>query len=196
MSFIFDSVPYFRCLVRREFTRDLKDGHGDYFDAVAHGVRCVRGHSLWFQTILTSGEGSGAAFLLPIEALVTKPCAAVETKIVQPWDTFSSSFGVSELAFVARGGVDVLPDRVPAQYRFTIDFIGSDLAEDPDQHKHLHVIFRDDGLIGAYPNNRLLWSDPAFWTVTQERPKFESLSSEFRAEGMPPERRLKLEVAA
>ena len=183
MSFIFDAIPYFRCLVRREYTKNFKSGHDEYFEGVAHAVRCVRGDSLLFQTMLTSGEGAGAAFLLPIEALVTKPCPVVDTTIVQPWDVFSSTFGVSELPFVARGKVNVLPDKAPGQYRFTIDFIGSDLAEDPEQHKHLHVIFREDGLITAYPNNRILWSDPAFWTITTEKPKFESLSNEFRAEG-------------
>jgi hypothetical protein len=183
VSYIFASIPYFRCLVRREYTRDLKDGHGEYYEAVAHGVRCLRGHSLWFQTILTSGPGSGAAFLLPIQALVTQPCEpAGEMTYVQPWDVFSSDFGVTQLDFLARGRVEVLPARLPGRYRFTIDFIGSDLAEDPDQHKHLHVVHLDNGLIGAFPNNRLLWSDPAFWTVTQERPDFLSLSSEFRAE--------------
>jgi hypothetical protein len=132
--------------------------------------------------VLTAKHG-GCAFLLPIEALVTKPCAPVPTVVVQPWDVSSSDFGVCEVPFVARGAVDVLPDRMRAQYRFTLDFVGTDLAEHPEQHKAIHVVFRSDGIIGAYPNNRLLWHDPAFWEVTTERPPFESLSGEYRAEG-------------
>lgn len=181
MSCIYGSIPYFECLVRAEYTRNRKDRHGEYYPAIAHAVRCVRGHSLWFQCIFTERH-AGAAFLLPIEALVTKPCPAAPTAEVQPWDVFSSEFGISQDAFTHRGAVDVLPDRARAEYRFTIDFAGSDLAEHPEQHKALHVVLRSDGIIGAYPNNRLLWHDPAFWTTTTERPDFESLSGEFRSE--------------
>lgn len=179
---IYGSIPFFECLVRAEYTRNRKSGHGEYLPAVAHAVRCVRGHSLWFQCVFTERH-AGAAFLLPIEALVHKPCPPVPTAEVQPWDVFSSEFGVSADTFAARGAVEVLPARVRGQYRFTLDFAGSDLSEHPEQHKALHVVFREDGLIGAYPNNRLLWSDPAFWRVTDERPPFEALAGEFRAEG-------------
>ena len=182
MSFILSSIPYFECLIRAEYTRDRKDRHGELYPAVAHAVRCVRGHSLWFQCILTERH-AGAAFLLPIEALVHRECVMPEnTAAVQPWDCSSSTFGVSEDTFTQRGAVTVLPWRESGQYRFTLDFAGSDLAEHPEQHKALHVIFVSNGLIGAYPNNRLLWHDPAFWTTTTERPDFLSLSGEFRAE--------------
>lgn len=182
MSYIYGSIPFFECLVRAEYTRDLNDRYGEYYPAIAHAVRCVRGHSLWFQCIFTN-QHAGASFMLPIEALVTKACEPIDTCVVQPWDVFSSDFGVSQDTFVHRGAVTVIPENVRAQYRFTIDFAGSDLAENPDQHKALHVVFRDDGLIGAYPNNRLLWHDPAFWKTTTEKPDFVSLSGEFRSEG-------------
>ena len=183
MSFILASIPYFECLIRAEYTRDRLDMHGQFYPAIAHAVRCVRGHSLWFQVILTE-QHAGAAFLLPIEALVHRECVAPEnTAAVQPWDCSSSTFGVSEDTFTHRGAVTVLPWREPGQYRFTLDFAGTDLAEHPEQHKALHVVFVANGLIGAYPNNRLLWHDPSFWTTTEERPDFLSLSGEFRAEG-------------
>lgn len=183
MSYIYGSIPFFECLVRAEYTRDRRDRHGEYYPAVAHAVRCVRGHSLWFQCIFTE-KHAGASFMLPIEALVWKPCTPANTDIVQPWDVFSSDFGVSQDTFTNRGAVDVaFAVKMRGIYRFTIDFAGSDLAEHPDQHKALHVVFLEDGLIGAYPNNRILWHDPAFWTTTTERPDFLSLSGEFRAEG-------------
>ena len=42
------------------------------------------------------------------------------------------------------------------------------------------------GLIGAFPNNRVLMPDPAFWPmmdIAAHRPDFASLSGEYRAEG-------------
>jgi|SRR5262245_10930736 len=186
VSYIYGSIPFFECLVRAEYTRDRKDRHGEFYPAVAHAVRCVRGSSLWFQCIFTA-QHAGAAFVLPIEALVTRPVATPPNATTsQPWDVFSSDFGVCQDTFVHRGAITVLPAVVGAQYRFTLDFAGTDLAEYPDQHKSLHVVFRDDGLVGAYPNNRLLWHDPAFWKTTTEKPDFLSLSGEFRSEGKPP----------
>lgn len=183
MAYIYGDVPFFECLVRREYTRNLTDGHGEYLPAVAHAVRSIRGHSLWFQCIFTQRH-AGAAFLLPIEALCWRPCDKPDAMTyVQPWDCFSETFTAHQSSFVGRGAVAVLPDRVPGQYRFTIDWAGSDLAEYPEQHKSAHVVFLETGLIGAFPNNRMLWSDPAFWTVADEKPDFISLAGEFRAEG-------------
>lgn len=191
MSFsVMASIPFFRCYVRREYTRNLQDRHGEFIPAIAYAVRCVRGHSLWFQCMLMEPEGGlpndtgGASFLLPIEAICHQPCPkpAVMT-YVQPWDVFSSDFGVCEFDLLSRGAVFVLPEKRPGQYRFTIDFIGSDLALDAEQHKSLHVCFIEGGLIGAFPNNRILWRDDAFWKVMDQRPDFESLAGEFRAEG-------------
>lgn len=190
MPHVIGSIPYFGCYVRREYTRNLADRHGEFVPAVAYGVRCVRGHSLWFQVMLMQPEDGapndtgGASFFLPIEALCHQPCPApADMTYVQPWDVFSSSFGVCEFDFVARGATYVLPNRTPAQYRFSIDFTGSDLADDPEQHKCLHIVFQETGLIGAFPNNRILWRDDAFWKVLDQRPDFVSLAPEFRAEG-------------
>lgn len=180
--YILGSIPFFDCLVRAEYTRNLQDRQGEFYSAIAHAVRCIRGSSLQFQCIFNDRH-AGAAFLLPIEALVWKACPVAPRAVVQPWDVSSSDFGVNQDTFTHRSAVTVLPDRVRGQYRFTIDFAGSDLAECPEQHKALHLVFLESGLIGAYPNNRLLWHDPAFWEVTTERPDFEALAAECRAEG-------------
>lgn len=183
MAYILGNVPFFDCYVRREYTRAFKDGHGEFLKGIAHAVRCIRGNSLMFQVVFAE-QWAGCSFTLPIEALCWKPCDKPDDMtFVQPWDCFSSDFGVCEFDLMKRGAVEVLPHRVPAQYRFTIDWTGSDLADHFEQHKHLHVVFMDSGLIGAFPNNRIVWSDPAFWTTTTEKPDFESLAGEFRAEG-------------
>lgn len=161
----------------------MKDGHGEMLPAVAHAVQCKRGRSLMFQCIFTE-RFAGASFLLPIEALCWKKCERPsEMTYVQPWDCFSDAFTVHEASFVARGAVSVLPSKASGQYRFTIDWAGSDLADHFEQHKHLHVVFVEGGLIGAFPNNRLLWHDPAFWKTGDEAPDFISLGGEFRSEG-------------
>ena len=103
-------------------------------------------------------------------------------QLVQPWDSFSSEFGVCTFDLMKAMRCFVMPGRMGARYHTTLDFAGTDLAEDSLQHKHLHIVRLDDGRIGAFPNNRLLMDDPAQWTVTQERPDFRALGGEYYAE--------------
>ena len=183
MSEIMGNIPYMRCLVRGEYLRNLQRGQGEFIPAIAYGVRCIRGSSLWFQAALGEPYG-GVHFLVPIVALVHEPCPVDEAMTyVQPWDCFSHKFGVVEFDFIKRGEAYALPDKVPGQYQFTIDFTGTDLADDPDQHKHLHVVKLKGGLIGAFPNHRVMMPDLAFWPTMDGKPDFESLDGEFRSEG-------------
>ncbi len=183
MAYLFDNIPLMRVHVRGEYLQDLAAGHGTYLEAIAHAVRCRRGSSLWFQVNFKEPFG-GMSYLLPIEALTWRPdVPAKATELVQPWDCMGDHFAVCEMRFLARGGVQVLPDRSAGQYRFSIDFGGEDLADDTAQHKTLHIVWRADGSIGAYPNNRLLWEDSAFWDVCTDRPAVTSLLYEARAEG-------------
>jgi hypothetical protein len=176
--------------IRREYTRNLQDGHGDYFLCAIHGLRMIEGESIWFQCMLMDQHG-GAGFMAPIEAFCWKipdqprvKGEPVDMTMVQPWDVFSSSFGVHEFEFHRHMQALILPKRTPAAYWFSIDFAESSLAENADQHKHLHVFELEDGSIGAFPNTRVIWNDPAFCPPTQERPDFISLAGEFRAEGV------------
>jgi hypothetical protein len=183
MAYLLGSIPYFRCLVRKEYVRDLADGQGEFLEATAVAVLCVRGDSLQFQVVLHEPL-AGCAFMLPIEALVTRPVAPVATKVVQPWDCFSSEFGVCEIATVRRGAVKLFKDGVLGEYRFTLAFTGTDLADDPAQRKLLHVVLREDGLVGAYPNNRMVFLDRALFGDLTGKPDFTTLAKEFRAEGV------------
>lgn len=188
MSFIFDQVPYFKCRVRAEYLYNLEVRSGVYIDAIAVAVRCKRGMSLYFQCWLQSPGYAGIMFLVPIEALThgDYPTAA-STPFYQPWDTFSETFGVSCIDLFQHQRVYVLgpgSNRWEGQYLFTIDFTGNDLADDLEQHKHLHVVKLDCGIFGAYPNNRLLVEDTAFFpSVVSDVPRLKSLAHESRAEG-------------
>lgn len=190
MPYLIAPIPYIPCYVRREYTRNLRDRHGEFIPAIAYAIRVVRGSSLWFLTMFmepddgTPNSTGGASYWLPIEALCHLKCPKPDgMDLIQPWDCFSSDFGVATFDFTARGACYVLPDRVPAQYRFTVDFTGTDLADDPEQHKSLSICLLEGGLIGAFPNNRLLYRDDAFWKIAEEKPDFVSLAPEFRAEG-------------
>lgn len=175
--------------LRREYTRSMLDGHGEYYFGAIHGLRVIEGESLWFQFMMME-DHAGAGFMAPIEAfchaIPEQPRAPgpVDMTYVQPWDTFSSSFGVHQFEFHRNMRALILPDRRPATYWCSLDFAESSLAENTNQHKHLHLFLMADGSIGAFPNNRIIWDDPAFCKPTETRPDFTSLWGEFRAEGV------------
>lgn len=191
MSFILADTPQIiRCLVRKEFTQNHQRGYGSYLSAHILGVRCQEAASLQFQVRFDEPECAGAMFCLPIQALCWKPCAQPHIELVQPWDTFSSTFTVHEFGLWKRGnaqllnvrGIEGYPERLPARYLFTIDFEGNALADDFEQHKQLHLLKVEAGWISAVPNNRVLSVDSAFAQPCETLPRFESLEHLYTGE--------------
>jgi hypothetical protein len=191
MAYIVGNVPrFFQGYLRREWTRNLEDSYGEFIPCVIHAMRVQRGRSLQFQCLIVDGPGTGAGFLAPIQAFCWKepdkprePGDLIDMTYIQPWDVFSDTFGTEVFELHDRMRCLILPDRRPARYRFTIDFTGSSLAEMDVQHKHLHVVDLDDGSIGAFPNNRVLWVAPEWYDEpTTERPDFVALNYEAMAE--------------
>jgi len=178
-----DTPSIVRCLVRKEYTQNLKKCHGLYLKAHILGIRCQEAASLQFQVRFDDPECAGAMFFLPIQALCWKPCSVPDYELIQPWDTFSSHFSVHEFGLWKRGnatllnvkGISGYAQRLPAKYLFTVDFEGNALADDFEQHKQLHVLQVEEGWFAAVPNNRVLSVDSAFSPACSELPKFESL---------------------
>lgn len=185
MAYLMASIPYFKCMVRSEYLRDLEgeiEGK-PFIPATAVAVISRRADSLHFQVMLHEPYG-GCGFVLPIEALATKPCRRAHTKVVQPWDSFSAEIGVVEIEALRRAPVKLLTHDWIGTYLFTIASSGSDLADDPAQRKLLHVCALENGVIGAWPNNRLVFVDRALFGDLTAKPAFRTLTKEFRAEGV------------
>jgi len=205
MAFILSDAPSIvRCLVRAEFTQNLKKDHGKYLQAHILGIRCQEAASLQFQVRFDEPALAGAMFCLPIQALCWKPCDMPNVELIQPWDTFSSHFTVHEFGLWKRGNAQLLnvrgdakyPERLPARYLWTLDFEGNALANDFEQHKQLHFIQVEEGWFAAVPNNRVLSVDSAFASPCETLPRFESLEHLFCAECRIGEPELLTETAA
>ena len=191
MPFILSDAPSIvRCLVRREFTQNHLTGKGRYLKAHILGIRCQEAASLQFQVRFDEPDCAGAMFCLPIQALCWKECKMPDVELIQPWDTFSSTFTVHEFALWKRGNAQLLnvrkikgyPERLKSRYLFTIDFEGNALANDYSQHKQLHVLQVEQGWFAAVPNNRVLSVDEAFEKPCEQLPRFESLEYLYSAE--------------
>ena len=187
---IADTPMLVNCLIRREFTQNFESGHGEYIKAHLIGIRCQQALSLQFQVRFEDKEHGGAMFCLPIQALCWKPCDRPPSELVQPWDTFSSTFGAHSFSLLKNTKALLLntrkcegyPERIESRYLWTIDFEESPLADCFEQHKQLHVLQVSGGWFAAVPNNRVLMHDSAFSGVPDELPRFKSLAAEFSAE--------------
>lgn len=183
-------------LVRKEFLQNLQSGQGEYIEAHLLGVRCQAGSSLQFQVRFQQEGYSGIMFCLPLQAICWQPCELPFAELLQPWDTFSSSFAVHEFGLLRNSNALLLnfksfelPARIPAKYLFTLDFQNNALADCFEQHKQLHFLQVEGGWFAAVPNNRLLCYDSAFGPPPPETlPQLVSLAHDFCGEcsiGLP-----------
>ena len=82
MTYLISNIPQFKCWVRREFTSNHQNYHGEYLHALAFAVNTIPDRSLSFQVVLTGCEtdlddstdqnvhGGAMWARMPIQALV------------------------------------------------------------------------------------------------------------------------------
>ena len=69
MNFV-ANLPHIKCYVRKEYLRDLEDGHGEFVDATIIAVKSIQGRALYFEAYLPE---YGACFdKFPLSAFVWK----------------------------------------------------------------------------------------------------------------------------
>ena len=56
MSFLQSNIPYFKCWVRKEYTCNHEQYHGEYLAAMAIAVTTIPNRCLSFQVIFTGYE--------------------------------------------------------------------------------------------------------------------------------------------
>ena len=82
MSYLIDNIPHFKCWVRKEFTHNHEQYHGEFLHAIAIAVNTIPDRSLSFQVVFTGCEedlyeeeipnvhGGAMWARMPIQALV------------------------------------------------------------------------------------------------------------------------------
>tara|TARA_R110000782_G_scaffold115441_3_gene205497 strand:- start:1268 stop:1939 length:672 start_codon:yes stop_codon:yes gene_type:complete len=204
MPYLISNVPSFKCWVRKEFTCNHEDYHGEFIHAMAFAVNTIPDRSLSFQVVFTGCENDfdggdnvhgGAMWArMPIEALVADiPLdewpERMEDHLCQPWDCESRDHSivvmdrVSSSPWLAKidGGF------FDARYMFTVDYTNNEIADSPDQHKQSHVLYLTEGPwegnIVALPNNRVRATSPALWRTGEGAPDFKPSQYVHSAEG-------------
>tara|TARA_B100000579_G_C22790362_1_gene834159 strand:+ start:846 stop:1538 length:693 start_codon:yes stop_codon:yes gene_type:complete len=197
MSYLISNVPYgLKVWVRKEFTNNHQNYHGEFLHALVIAVNTMPDRSLSFQVVFTGCEidldededlpnihGGAMWARLPIQALVMDiPLDEwpdrMEDHICQPWDCMSRHHELiimdrlSSSPWVAK----IDNEFYQARYIFTIDYTQHSIADSPDQHKQSHVLYLTEGKwtgnIVALPNNRVRATSPALWRTGEGAPDF------------------------
>ena len=196
MPNLISNVPYFRCWVRREFTCNHTNYHGEFIHAYAIAVNTIPDRSLSFHVVFTGCEiddedwqegnihGGAMWARMPIQALVADiPVEQwpepMEDHIAQPWDCESRDHSVIIMDRVSSSPwiCKIDGDFYTGKYLFTVDYTNNEIADDPAQHKQSHVLYLTDagkwtGNFVALPNNRVRATSPALWRTGEGAPDF------------------------
>ena len=196
MSYLIDNIPHFKCWVRKEFTHNHEQYHGEFLHAIAIAVNTIPDRSLSFQVVFTGCEADlyeeeisnvhgGAMWArMPIQALVAdismdqfpKP---MENHLAQPWDFESRHHATmildrtSSSPWIAK----IDGEFYKSKYLFTVDYTDHPIADCPAQHKQSHVMYITEdckwkGNVIALPNNRVRVTNPALWVTGEGPPDF------------------------
>ena len=190
MPHLISNIPHFNCWVRKEYTHNHLDYHGEYLHAIAIAVNTIPDRCLSFQVVFTGYElgeeedsenlhGGAMWARMPITALVADAMLeempeAMATHLAQPWDCSSRDHEVIVMDRVSSSPwlCKIDSDFYTGKYLFTVD-----IADDPAQHKQSHLIQLTDagkwtGNIVALPNNRVRATNPALWETGSGAPDF------------------------
>ena len=99
MAFLQSNIPHFKCWVRREYTYNHEQFHGEFIHAMAIAVTTIPCRSLSFQLIFTGAEtydtdepnvhGGAMWARLPITAIIDQFYSNVLGLGGKRWDTSS-----------------------------------------------------------------------------------------------------------
>ena len=207
MAYLTANIPYFKVWIRREFTHNHRNYHGEFLHGLAIAVTAIPDRSLSFQVVftgcedeenrVTSPHGGAMWARMPIQSLVADEeleqfPPRIPNHFVQPWDCSSRHFSIVRYDRTSSSHWIVKIDGqfYNAKYYFTIDYTNGDeitsLGDDVAQHKQSHILAITNGefagQIVAQPNNRVRVTNPALWVTGSGAPDFIPSQHEFAAE--------------
>lgn len=160
------SIPIFKAYLRNEFLFNLEEQHGEFTPVQVFGLTSLPGRAVGF-SVMTDGGAQIAR--IPVHALVHKEDTPnLPLDWLELWDCFSYQAQAVCYDYLHEMKCKVfLKDKqwYEGQYKFTIDWVGGDYAEEASEYKCGHVIALDNGCFAIQPNNRIYWTgDPSFIT--------------------------------
>lgn len=168
------NIPLVSVKVKKEFLRNLEDGHGSFVNGYLFGVYAQRNQALLFNVFLETGA---VYYRLPINAFIVtenkiNSVDDLKTTDLQLWDCLSNQIEVIQWSFLKDQTAIVNLGHlggVRGRYLFTIEYLQNDTGEldlsfvnVPGEYKCAHIVSLETGYLCAMPNNRIVWQDQAF----------------------------------
>jgi hypothetical protein len=183
MSTLVTNLPAHHVWVRKEYLRDLKDGHGEFVKGVWVTAKSIPGRALYFETYLP--EYAAMFDKLPISAFVSSPETPnpdLPLTDLQFWNCMD--YGVVSVVkqFVGsmvyearlRSGGTMRGTYVCTldNYHSSTDSVDYSTSETPSEHKSMTIVELENGQFCAYPNNRLRIFDTSLTPNEAKIPDF------------------------
>ena len=193
MSCLITNLPAQRVWVRKEYLRDLKDGHGDFVEGVWVSAKSIPGRAFYFETYLP--EYAAMFDKLPISAFVSSPetpTPDLDLPNLQFWNCMDYGVRAIVKQHVSTMDFEVYTRNygfLKGKYLFTLDnyhvdpdVIDTNVSEVPDEHKSHNCIMLENGQFCLYPNNRMRVFDLSITPETPKTPDFKVSTHIFQVE--------------
>ena len=193
MSELICNMPAEDVWVRREYLRDLKDGHGEFVRGVWVSCKSIPGRAFYFETYLPE---YGALFdKLPISAFVSRPETPdpdLPLNNLQFWNCMDYGVVAIYKQFIGSMDFQVLSrdhGTLTGSYICTIDNYHADAngidystSEIPAEHKSHNLLQLENGQFCLYPNNRMRIFDNSLTPQEPLDPDFKVSTIEYQVE--------------
>jgi len=187
------NLPAEKVWVRREYLRDLQDGHGEFVEGVWITAKSIAGRAFYFETYLPE---YGAMFdKLPISAFVSKPVTPeldMNLPNLQFWNCMDYNVTAIYKQFIGSMDFEVLTRDfgiVKGTYVCTLDnyhnqpdVIDYSTSEIPEEHKSFNLLKLNNGQYCLYPNNRMRIYDNSLTPEKPKMPDFKVSTVEYQVE--------------
>lgn len=193
MSTLICNLPQVHLWVRREYLRDLKDGHGEFVRGVLMAAKSLPGRAFYFETFLP--DYAAVYDKLPISAFVSspqKPKLDLPLDELQFWNCMSHGVTcivkrlIAPMEWVVRTRNNGLikGDYICTldNYHSEIDYVDYCTSEIPAEHKGANLIALENGQFALYPNNRCRVYDTSLTPKDTLVPDFKCSTIYYRVE--------------
>ena len=193
MSCLITNLPATKVWVRKEYLRDLKDGHGEFVEGVWVSAKSIPGRAFYFETYLP--EYAAMFDKLPISAFVSSletPEVDMDLPNLQFWNCMDYGVRAIVKQHISTMDFEVYTRNygfLKGKYLFTLDnyhvdpdVIDTNVSEVPDEHKSHNCIMLENGQFCLYPNNRMRVFDLSITPETPKTPDFKVSTHIFQVE--------------
>jgi hypothetical protein len=168
MAYLNHPLPPWSAYIRNEFLYNHWKGWGEYTLCDIHSVTSIENKVPLFEAFLENGVNWTRR---PLHAFCWRVDAEKPTiDQVYMWNCFSPYIDVQIRPRLNGLRADLLTGKTTSggEYLFTLDWswensaiLNTNFSTTPE-HKCAHIFKMDNGNFYAYPNNRIIWRDPAF----------------------------------